>query len=299
MSGMVFHIQRFSLFDGPGVRTVVFLKGCPLRCAWCHNPEGLSSHPQILYDSARCIGCGECRAACSRGQHVFRERLHGFDQEGCIGCGKCAEVCCSGALSLAGQSMSASEVIEAVMRDWPVYRESGGGMTLSGGEPLFQADFAIELLARAKGRGISTCVETSGMADSRKLLEAAAYTDLFYYDYKATGDEMHRKLCGAPQTLILENLKKLDSAGAEVALRCPIVPGANETPEHIWGIAGTARKHKCIGQVQLEPYHRLGISKAEKLGKGGAYDARPPSRQALEAYCRIVEENSGKQCFIA
>lgn len=297
MKGTVFSIQRFSLFDGRGVRTVVFLKGCPLRCVWCHNPEGMLRTPQVLYDPGRCIGCGECVHACPKHRHDIRGESHVFDRTDCTGCGQCASVCCSRALSMAGERMEVGAVMDAVARDLPVYRESGGGMTLSGGEPLYQPEFAIGLLAAAKELGIHTCVETCGQADPGKLTEAAGYTDVFYYDYKATGEEMHRRLCGVSQALILENLGRLDSLGAKVVLRCPIVPDCNDVPGHIRGIARTAARHACVREVQLEPYHRLGISKAAKLGVEGTFDTEPPGRPQMEDYSRQVEELSGKRCM--
>ncbi|MBE6707934.1 MAG: glycyl-radical enzyme activating protein [Ruminococcaceae bacterium] len=299
MLGTVFNIQRFSLFDGPGVRTVVFLKGCPLRCIWCHNPEGIKREPQIMFNSQRCIACGECVDTCPRHRHFIREGLHGFIREGCEGCGKCTKVCPTEAVSLAGKLMDTEAVMAEVMRDASLYKESGGGVTLSGGEPLYQGEFAVSVLKAAKDQGISTCIETCGHAKRDIIVEAAKYTDDFYFDYKATGDEMHKKLCGVPQTIILENLALLCELGARVTLRCPIVEGENEFPEHIRGIGEVAGKYSCIGEVHLEPYHRLGVSKSEKLGENAAYDGKAPDRVRLESYCEEITRISGKACRIS
>ncbi|MBR5453216.1 MAG: glycyl-radical enzyme activating protein [Clostridia bacterium] len=299
MKGTVFNIQRFSLFDGPGVRSVVFLKGCPLSCIWCHNPEGRSSAPQIMFAADKCIGCGDCADACCRGGHLISEKLHGYLRDKCICCGECAEVCCTEALSVAGKEMDVDSVISEVMRDLPVYRESGGGMTLSGGEPFFQPEFALALLKAAKEQGITTCVETCGQTSESVIREAVKYTDDFYFDYKATGNKLHRELCGVSQNVILRNLELLDELGARVTLRCPIIPDKNESDEHITAIGELAARLSSVVEVHLEPYHRLGVSKAEKLGEAAVFDGEVPARARLEEYCRRIGEMSGKNCKIS
>lgn len=299
MQGIVFNIQRFSLFDGPGVRTVVFLKGCPLRCLWCHNPEGFSPRPQVMFNASKCIGCGDCATVCLSGCHTMQDGMHGFDRTACTGCGDCARACCTGALSGIGTLTEADDVMKTVLRDLDVYRENGGGLTVSGGEPFLQADFAIELFRLAKQAGISVCVETSGYATPDDIREAAPLVDQFLFDYKATGDDMHRMLCGVSQEKILSNLSLLDSLGAHAVLRCPIIPGLNDIPSHIEGIARTAAAHSCVRSVQLEPYHRLGVSKAEQLGTTAAYDTTPPARATIEEYCRQIKEICGKDTSIS
>ena len=299
MNGTVFNIQRFSLYDGFGVRTVVFLKGCPLRCLWCHNPEGLKREPQIMFNASRCIGCGDCAEVCKSSCHTLRDGVHFFDPSACGACGACAESCYADALTLTGKEMSAEEVMEEVMRDVKIYRETGGGLTLSGGEPLLQADFALELLRMAKEAGISTSLETSGFASSEVIGKVAEYTDLFLYDYKATGEDEHKRLCGVSNKRILENLSLLDDLGATVILRCPIIPGINDNSTHFDGIAATATAHACIKEVHLEPYHRLGIDKAAQLGAAVTFDAEPPRKTDMADYCRMIEALCGKKVSVS
>ncbi|MBQ8250134.1 MAG: glycyl-radical enzyme activating protein [Clostridia bacterium] len=291
MTGIVFNIQRFSLFDGPGVRTVVFLKGCPLRCVWCHNPEGLSSEMQVMYNSERCIGCGACVEACEKGCHTMKDGFHVLDRKNCISCGECAKVCFSLSLTSQGVQMTVNEVMDTVMRDLNVYRDSGGGLTLSGGEPLMQAEFSSALLKAAKDAGLHTCTETSGFGSSEALSEMAAYTDIFLFDYKLTGDEAHTEYCGAPGTPILHNLGLLDSLGKKVILRCPLIPDINTTKEHMEGIARVALSHPySVSEIQIEPYHRLGISKAVQLGITPTYEAEVPDKDFVREFADGLRE---------
>ena len=297
--GKVFQIQRFSLYDGPGVRTVVFLKGCPLHCIWCHNPEGLSGKQQILYSPNRCIGCMDCVAACSVGCHTQITDRHIFNRADCTGCGACARQCCTGALSIAGMDMTPEAVMEQVLRDREVFLESGGGLTISGGEPFAQPEFTIRLLQLAKQAGIHTAVETSGYTTREIIREAAQVADLFLYDYKVTDNVLHKKLCGVSNDQILSNLALLDTLGAEVILRCPIIPGQNDTPDHICGIGMVAADHTCIKQVHLEPYHRLGIDKAEQLGLDSVFETIPPDKFLMEQYCGSIQSRCGKPAMIS
>ncbi|MBQ9779449.1 MAG: glycyl-radical enzyme activating protein [Clostridia bacterium] len=292
MTATIFNIQRFSLFDGPGVRTVVFFKGCPLRCMWCHNPEGLSSARQIMYNPERCIGCGACIEACDFDCHAIKDGIHTYDRHHCISCGKCAEVCYSRALTTVGQVVTVDEIMETVLKDKAVYLESGGGLTLSGGEPLLQGEFAIALLKSVKSHGLHTCVETSGFGKTEILADMAKYVDLFLFDYKITGDDAHRELCGVPQTPILEHLTLLNTLGAKVILRCPLLP-FNRNADHAEGIARTVLSHSCIVEVQIMPYHRLGIAKAAQLGMPLSYQGETEDHALAEAFVRNVQERCG------
>lgn len=268
MKGTVFNIQRFSVDDGPGIRTTVFLKGCPLRCQWCHNPESNAKHPEIMYDAQKCIGCGACAQICSN--HTFVDNLHHFDRSQCKGCGKCASVCFTGAIELCGKEMTDEEVIQVVLRDRQFYSD-GGGMTLSGGEPLMQAEFSRALLKLAKDNGIHTAVETSGFAAAEAIGMIAPYCDLFLYDIKLLDSKAHKEYtCGGNEP-ILSNLKYLNEIGKPVVLRCPVLEGINLTSEHFESVFRLADALSSVISVEFEPYHPLGVNKSQLLGKTAEY----------------------------
>jgi pyruvate formate lyase activating enzyme len=268
MTGMVFDIQKFSIHDGPGIRTTVFLKGCPLRCLWCHNPESQESGLEISLIPSKCIGCGYCFKACPLSNHVMEasgERI--FHRARCQRCGICAEKCYAGAIELIGREMSVEEVLADVEKDRPFYETSGGGMTLSGGEPLFQFDFTRALLREAKRRELHTCIETCGFAPFELLEQLVPFVDLFLYDCKETDPVRHREYTGVPREVIVENLVRLDRLGAKTVLRCPIVPGLNARDDHLAGIAALANRLDNIREVHIMPYNPLGKSKHERFGK--------------------------------
>ena len=269
--GKIFNIQRFSTSDGPGIRTVVFLKGCPIDCVWCHNPESKPMETEIVFRQDMCIGCGACSRSCPKGCHSFEDGLHRFDRDGCTGCGQCVSLCPGNALERCGEERSAREVMDTVLRDRPFYEESGGGMTLSGGEPLMQYDFSLSLLKLAKSHGIHTAVETSGHS-GRDLAPMKELVDLWLYDVKLLPEEEHRKHTGASNRIILENLRTLDRMGAKIILRCPVIPGINLTGEHFDGIAALANSLTGVRAIHLEPYHPLGRSKAVRLGRTQVYE---------------------------
>jgi pyruvate formate lyase activating enzyme len=285
VQGLVFDIQRFSIHDGPGIRTTVFLKGCPLDCSWCHNPESKEGAPEIAWYPAKCAGCGGCVKACPENCHSLGEAGHSFSRGGCIRCGACTAACFTGALELIGRRVSAGEVLAEVLRDEPFYHNSGGGMTLSGGEPFYQAEFSLALLGLAKERGLHTCVETSGAAAFETLREALAVTDLFLYDIKETDEERHRLFTGGSGKPVRENLEKLDAAGASILLRCPVIPGCNDREDHFREIGRLAERLKNVTGIDLEPYHPLGLNKAASIGKPARYTgpAAGPSAAWAEA----------------
>ena len=273
MKGMIFNIQRFSIHDGPGIRTTVFLKGCPLNCAWCHNPESKSYARETFFDAQKCILCGACVGVCERGARSIADASPSLDRERCIACGSCAEVCPTCAAEICGEERDTESIMSEVMRDEAFYRTSGGGMTLSGGEPLLQYDFSLSLLREARRLGINTAVETSGYTD-RDLSEMAEEVDLWLFDLKHTDSALHREFVGVSNEKIIRNLRYLDSLGASIVLRLPIIKGVNMTEEHIDAVGRIALELRRVVGIDLEPYHPLGVDKAERIGKRQGYDSR-------------------------
>lgn len=263
---IIFNIQRFSLNDGPGIRTTVFIKGCPLNCLWCHNPESKARDPQMMYSSEKCVMCGKCAAVCHTGAQKIEDGVHIFKRELCDGCGKCGENCPTDALEMCGREMTVEQVLSEVMKDSLFYETSGGGITVSGGEPLYSFDFTLELLSLAKAKGLHTAIETSGVVSEEKIRAISEYTDLFLYDYKVTGKGDHKRYTGVENSLILSNLRTLDSLGKKIVLRCPIIPGINDNEEHFKAIGDVAESLLSVEGIDVEPYHPLGESKAERLG---------------------------------
>ena len=264
MQGIVSDILSFSLNDGPGIRTTVFLKGCPLRCAWCHNPETAEKRPQVLYAAHLCVGCGGCASVCP----VHARKKDGSwvtDGTACVGCGECARVCPAKACRLVGQTLSAEEAARRVLKDKPFFREKGG-VTFSGGEPLMQADFVRECAGLLKAAGIHTAAETSLCASPDVLRPMADVIDLWLCDWKLTDPDAHLRYTGADNRRVRENLLLLSGLGARIILRCPIIPGTNDTKAHFVGIAALAGELKTVGQVDLLPYHSIGNDKRKKLG---------------------------------
>jgi len=263
-TGMVFDIQRFSLHDGPGIRTTVFLKGCPLRCMWCHNPESGAARPQLAYYASRCIHCGSCLKACPYGAITLDEARVLRDR--CQSCGRCARVCPAEALEMVGKRQTVEEVLAVVLRDEPFYRTSGGGITLSGGEPLFQPEFSVALLMAAKESGLHTAIETCALAPWPKLEAMLPLTDLFMVDIKAVSPAKHRKLCRADNALILENVRRLSEAGVNLLLRAPIVPGLNDSAQDIRKLGEFVASLPGPPPLELMPYHGIGSGKYTALG---------------------------------
>ncbi len=230
VKGVLLDLQRTSFHDGPGIRTAVFLKGCPLRCLWCHNPKSQSREKEISFRADACVLCGKCVVTCPQGAHTIVGGVHRFDRSRCDRCGKCAEECLYEALKVAGVERTVEEVLAEVLRDRSYYDQSGGGLTITGGEPMLQEKFTFALLKAAKAEGIHTCLDTSGWASRRAYERMLPFVDAFLYDYKATDPETHRRLTGVSNDRILDNLDFLYHRNARILLRCPLIPGVNDTP---------------------------------------------------------------------
>jgi pyruvate formate lyase activating enzyme len=267
VTGRIFDIQRFSIHDGPGIRTTVFLKGCPLRCLWCGNPESIPREHSLSYIRDKCIACGACFDQCP--EDALAADAAGkavVDRARCKGNGACAGACDPKALEIVGSDVTAAEVLEVVLRDEAYYASSGGGITLSGGEPLMQPDFAKLLLMEAKAHGLHTVVETSGYALWGGIRPLAPLVDLWLFDYKESNRRLHEKFVGKPNELIVSNLERLHDAGAKILLRCPMIPQHNARQEHLDGIVALARSLPKLQGVELLPYYDLWRAKLARFG---------------------------------
>ena len=290
-TGIVFDIRRYAIHDGPGIRTTVFLKGCSLSCAWCHNPEGQARGAEALVRENRCIRCGACVDACGHGAIAWTEAGPATDRALCAACGDCAAVCFADARERVGRGMTAEAVFAEVARDEPFYAQSGGGMTLSGGEPLLQPAFAAALLALARGRGVHTALDTCGFAAWETLDRLRGAVDLFLYDVKLLDDARHRRFTGVSNAPILANLRPLSARGHAIVLRVPVIPGVNDDDANLEALADLAGTLPHLAGVDLLPYHHIGADKYARLDR--AYplpDAAPPPAERMAAIARLLAE---------
>jgi len=263
-SAVVSDIKRFAVHDGDGIRTTVFLKGCYLRCKWCHNPEGLSKEPLLAYYSHKCINCGACVKVCPEKAHTMSGGIHHYDRSRCNACGLCEGVCPSDTLKLYGRVMSVAELLPILLEDRRFYENTGGGVTLSGGDPLCQPEFCAELFRALKEENINTALDTSGFAPREALDKVISYTDMFLYDMKAYDGEVHEFCTGVNNSAILENLKYLDERGCAIKIRIPYIPQMNDS--QIKEIGTFISGLKNVKEVRILPYHAFSNSKYEALG---------------------------------
>lgn len=295
MKGLVTDIQRFSVHDGPGIRTTVFLKGCNMRCAWCHNPEAIKMRPELELFLDKCIGCSECFKVCPEGAHDVEDGKRIFHRELCVGCGKCAKTCYAEALVLIGREMEDNEVFDEVRQDEEYYRNSGGGVTISGGEPLFQRKFTYSILKLCKDNGINTAIESNMSFPFNDAAELFPALDLIIMDIKAMDDDIHRKWTGISNEQILKNAQLLFQTDIPLIIRTPVIPGINDNAESIGMIADFISGSENLLYYELLPYHPLGTDKYFRLGieyklKG----IKPPDKTKMEMLAGEAQKHGVK-----
>lgn len=290
---LIFDIKRYAINDGPGIRITIFLKGCPLSCDWCHNPESQSTKMQKMYTNTKCIGCGECVEACEQNACVLTPDGIVTDPNACILCGKCAEVCPTKATEMSGELQSLEQIIAAIEKEMVFFDHSNGGVTFSGGEPLMHSGFLIKLLDACGEKNIHRVVDTTGFTKKETLLKVAERTDHFLFDLKMMNNERHKTFTGVGNEIILENLRTLAAIGASINIRIPLIKGVNddddnidETIEFITSLPGEKRK------INILPYHAVAAKKYEKLG--GKYDEKnmtEPSEEEQERIIQLFKDN--------
>ena len=283
LTGTIFDIKRFAVHDGPGIRTTVFFKGCPLRCLWCHNPESMKKQKQIVFFPSKCIGCGECVKRCPNGAIEFTPEGRKYYRDKCTLCGTCVEYCYAEATVMEGKEVTVEEVIEEVKKDMPFYENSNGGVTLSGGEPTMQPDFCLAILQESKKAGMHTAIDTSGQVKWETFKKILEYVDLVLYDIKHSDPVKHKEYTGVSNETIISNLKKLDELGIPIDIRMPMIPGLNDSEENLTAVAELLKDMKNAQNVKLLPYHRLGEGKYERLGMEYVLkDVEPPDKTRME-----------------
>lgn len=290
-TGIITEIERYAVKDGPGIRTVVFFKGCPLKCRWCANPETQRTVCQLMYWPVRCLGCKKCISICPEQALSFGVYGVEIDRSKCSLCGKCVDICNSRALTMAGENRSVNEIMNVILKDKVYYQTSGGGVTFSGGEAANQGEFLFELAKACKEHEITTCIETCGYAAWETYQKILPYIDGFFYDLKIIDEEKHKKLTGVSNRLILDNFCRLIRAGADVTVRIPVIPGINSTDENIQDTVIFLMENAPSCHISLLPYHRLGVAKYEKLGmKYNLGEILPPSDEEMKQLEQLFKE---------
>lgn len=289
LKGLVFDVKRFAVHDGPGIRTTVFLKGCPLRCSWCHNPEGQAAEPELVLRPGRCIGCGACVPVCTAEAISMDGDVAFTDRERCTACGACVEVCYAEAREMAGREMTVAQTVEELERDVAFYDESQGGVTFSGGEPLLQSPFLLALLQVCREKGVHTAVDTCGLCTWETVDAVRQQVDLFLYDLKLMDQIRHREATGVSNEQILANLGALSQEGHNIFLRLPIIPAVNDDEENVRQIGAFAAVLPHLQRVDILPYHHTAVEKYRRLNKAYALaEARPPSEERLAEIAQIL-----------
>ena len=308
LTGMVYDIQGFSVQDGPGIRTTIFLKGCPLRCPWCHSPESQAFYPQLSWISMRCLGTERCEQRCIKAcpkQAIRQEgtrtdsltgnqlQMIHVDRQLCDNCGVCASACHPHALYLCGESYTVEQLVERAEADRPFYEHSGGGVTVSGGEALCQPDFVVELLRSLKEHGLHTALDTTGFAPWATVERVLPFTDLFLYDLKHMDSKRHEAAVGVPNEQILENARRIAAAGGTLQVRVPVIPLFNDGEENLRSTAQfCCELGKAVEVVQLLPYHNLGVMKYQRISDQKAVEATPPSDEKMQKIKELFQEYS-------
>lgn len=291
VQGKIFNIMKYSIHDGPGIRTTVFFKGCPLKCQWCHNPESQEFGQELMYRPERCAGCGQCLEICPSGATISVEGKMEYLREKCLTCGECCTVCHAGVRALVAQTMSVGEVMTEIEKDVVFYDESGGGVTFSGGEAMMQPEFLLEILKSCREKEIHTAVETCGFVNLDSLQTISKHVDLFLYDIKLMDREKHQAVTGVPNELILSNLRWLTEHHPKVIVRVAIVPGVNDDEEAIRRMGEFVASLKWVAEIHCLPYHKAGVDKYQRLGLEYCLpDLQSPENKKMEEIVRKLEQ---------
>lgn len=290
ISGNVFDIQRWSLHDGNGIRTTIFLKGCPLRCKWCHNPESWNENTVLTFSNEKCIKCGKCIDVCPNEANIIMDGNIELQHSRCKACGKCVEVCPSGAREIIGEKMSVDDIIKIIKRDMVFYRESGGGVTFSGGEPTYQHQFLRELVKSCKALGIDTAIETCGYFEWGLLKDIFEMVDFVFVDIKHMDSNIHKKFTSVDNKLILENIINISKLNKKPVIRIPLIEDVNDDLKNIHETLEFISKKIIAGGVELLPYHNYGVPKYKALGMANHYEFKKPNEEKIEEIESIIKE---------